>query len=98
MYPNDQPGFRVTVAVAVVIPGVLVAARGVEVICCEGKFSLEKYKVTVVPAGTFVPWISTVSGELEFTATSGTVKLPVGLGGSENFPSFVQGWRKSCDN
>lgn len=53
-YPRDHPGFSVTVAVAVVTPGVFVAARGVETIFCEGKFSVEKYTVAVVPAGILV--------------------------------------------
>lgn len=88
-YPNDQPGFNVTVALAAVIPGVAVAAKGVELTCCEGKFSVEKYRVAVVPAGIFVPWIFTVSGELELRATSGTVKVPVGFGGTATPPMLV---------
>ena len=78
-----------TVAVAVVTPGVLVAASGVAVIFWEGKFSVEKYTVGVVPAGMLVAWMFTVSGEVEFRVTSGTVKLPVGLGGTATPPMLV---------
>jgi hypothetical protein len=54
MYPKDHPGFKVTAAVAVVIPGVIEATSGVETIVWLGKFSVEKYRVGVLPAGMFV--------------------------------------------
>ena len=67
----------------------MVAIRVIGVIFCEAKFSVLKYKVAVVPAGMLVPRMFTVSGELELRVTSGTVKLPVRLGGTVTPPMLV---------
>ena len=57
--------------------------------CLVRVLSVEKYTVAVVPAGMFIAWMFTVRGELEFRVTSGTVKLPVGLGGTATPPMLV---------
>ena len=63
---------------AVAVEDARLPKSGVDGMFWSGPFSEKMVNVTTVPTGTLLASIATISGELEFTITSGIVKVPVG--------------------